>query len=199
VVSKNDPTNGVGQALDAEPYHKQFIEAMDDDFNTPQALATIFDLARAINQAGDSGLSFLKAKGILARLAVDVLGLKLESFGFIRLPDPAVEPFVVLLVEARHSLRKAKQWQLADEIRNKLDGLGILLEDDRGHTVTLWRRDYRGPVPQVESLVDLLVKVYFSCKEAKQWQLADEIRDKLDKAGVVLEDTPTGTVWKRKR
>ncbi|GAH12933.1 unnamed protein product, partial [marine sediment metagenome] len=42
VLSRDDPTGGVGKAIDAEPYRKQFIEAMDDDFNTPQALGVLF-------------------------------------------------------------------------------------------------------------------------------------------------------------
>ncbi|GAH82786.1 unnamed protein product, partial [marine sediment metagenome] len=58
VISRDDLTKGKGEALDAKPYHDRFIEAMDDDFNTPQAMASLFDLAREINQAADSGLGF---------------------------------------------------------------------------------------------------------------------------------------------
>ena len=75
----NDPAGGVGKALDAESYRKQFIEAMDDDFNTARAVATLFDLARVINQAADSGISFQAAKNLLLSLAQEVLGLKLPE------------------------------------------------------------------------------------------------------------------------
>ena len=78
VLSRDDSTGGEGEALDAEPYREQFIEAMDDDFNTAQALGVVFDLARAINQAGDSGISFVKAQGLLSGLAGNVMGLKLK-------------------------------------------------------------------------------------------------------------------------
>jgi len=79
VISRDDPTGGDGQALDAKPYQRQFIEAMNDDFNTPQALAVLFDLAREINQAGDAGISIDKAQSILLSLARKVLGLKLPQ------------------------------------------------------------------------------------------------------------------------
>ena len=176
VISRDDPTKGVGEALDAEPYCKRFIEAMDDDFNTPQALAALFDLARAINQAADSGLSFLKAQSVLKELASNVLGLKLETFEFIREPVPEIEPLVNRLIEERLRLRNAKQWQLADKIRAKLGELGIALEDTRRGTVTIWKRIRKPTTPEIEPLVNLLAEL-----------------------GIVLEDTPKGTVRKRKR
>ena len=149
VISRDDPTGGVGEALDAEPYRKQFIEAMDDDFNTPQALGALFDLARAINQAGDSGISFWAARSVLLELTQNVLGLKLDSSQFLREPSSDIEPVVIRLVEARNILRKAKEWQFADRIRAALSNLGIIiedthrLEDDRGvHAVTMWKRDF---------------------------------------------------------
>jgi len=54
VMAINDTSKSSREALNAEPYQKRFIEAMDDDFNTAQAIATLFDLARAINQASDT-------------------------------------------------------------------------------------------------------------------------------------------------
>ena len=140
VLSRDDPTGGVGEALDAAPYRQQFIEAMDDDFNTAQAISNLFDLARAINQAGDSGLSFVKAQSVLKELARDVIGLKLETFEFIREPDPETETLVRRLVEERTDCRKHKNWQRADEIRAELDNLGIILEDTPQGTKTLWKR-----------------------------------------------------------
>ena len=140
VISRDGPTGGKGEALDAESYRKQFIEAMDDDFNTAQALGILFDLARVINQAGDSGLSFLKAKSILSELACGVLGLKLEALETISVPPPEMQSEVNRLVEERARLRKAKEWQKADEIRDKLAEMGIALEDTPTGTVTTWKR-----------------------------------------------------------
>lgn len=114
----------------------RFIAAMDDDFNTAGALATLFDLVRAINTARDAGVGgepFAAAQNTLRELA-GVLGLRLQ-------PRPAggqdVAPFIELLIETRAALRKAKQFELADNIRNRLSELGVTLED--GPQGTRWK------------------------------------------------------------
>ncbi len=114
-----------------------FEAAMDDDFNTPAALAQLFDLARAINQARDAGLGsgpLEEAQSTLRQLA-SVLGLTLDSSA-LRRQD--IAPFVDLLVETRQQLRDIQQWELADRIRDQLAELGIELEDTRDGT--LWRQ-----------------------------------------------------------
>jgi cysteinyl-tRNA synthetase len=138
VVSRDDPASGKREALDAEPYRKQFIEAMDDDFNTPRALAALFDLGRAINQAADSGVSFRDARDMIIKLAHDILGLKLEESESLREPDPETQQRVSQLIEERAMLRKEKQWQQADKIRAELAEMGITLEDTPKGTV--WKR-----------------------------------------------------------
>jgi cysteinyl-tRNA synthetase len=140
VISRDDTSGGKGKALDAKPYHKQFSEAMDDDFNTPQAIAVLFDLAREINQAADSGLSFLKAQSILSELGRNVLGLKLETSEFMGEPIPEIAQQVNRLVEERNRLRKAKKWQEADKIRAKLDKMGVTLEDTPEGTIIRAKR-----------------------------------------------------------
>ena len=136
VVSRDDTAGGESEALDAEPYRRQFIEAMDDDFNTAQALSALFDLARAINQAGDSGLGFAKAKEVLSELA-GVLGLKLEASEG---PDPETRKHIDALVEKRNEMRRAKQWQDADKIRDELADMGVTLEDTQEGTKAVWKR-----------------------------------------------------------
>ncbi|NQT74170.1 MAG: cysteine--tRNA ligase [Chloroflexi bacterium] len=128
--------NGVtqGDPLDANPYQKRFIEAMDDDFNSAQAVAALFDLSREINKASEEGIPIANAQNTLKKLS-DVLGLKLEE-------DHAEfdgGPFVDLLVEIRSELRAAKQWQLSDIIRDRLTQLGISLEDTAQGTK--WRQE----------------------------------------------------------
>ncbi len=141
VVSRDDPTGGKGEALDAEPYRKQFIEAMDDDFNTAKALAVLFDLARAVNQAGDAGISFIGARYVISELARDILGLKLDPFDLtIREPEQEIEQKVNRLIEERLKCRKEKNWQRADEIRAELSELGVTLEDTPEGTVIRWER-----------------------------------------------------------
>ncbi|MDD3677810.1 MAG: cysteine--tRNA ligase [Dehalococcoidales bacterium] len=114
---------GNADKLDPEPYRKLFIEAMDDDFNTPQALAALFDLARAINQEADSGANITEAKKVLLELAQDVLGLKLASLSYDENPE------IQKLIQERQTFRKEKNWEKADAVREKLAELGVAVED----------------------------------------------------------------------
>ncbi len=164
-ISRDDPTGGKGESLDAEPYRKQFIEAMDDDFNTPQALAALFDLARAINQAGDAGISIDKAQSTLILLAQEVMGLKLPRIINIEVSDgisikatvnvevipSKVKACVNRLIDERIKCRKEKNWQRADEIRNKLAELGVTLEDTKAGTDATYES-----IPSEESLDNLM-------------------------------------------
>ncbi len=117
---------------------QRFEEAMDDDFNTAAALGHIFELVKAINTARDAGVGgepFAQAQAVLKELT-GVLGLRLqpkESTG----SDAA--PFIELLVEVRSQLRQARQWALADRIRDRLAELGVVLEDTRDGTTWSWK------------------------------------------------------------
>ena len=106
---------------------------MDDDFGTGKALASLFDLARDINRLCDAGYNIAPAKQLFLELT-GVLGLTLKPREGLSLES---EPFIDLLISTRQHLREAKQFQLADEIRNKLNELGVTLEDtSKGAT---WR------------------------------------------------------------
>ncbi|HJX70098.1 MAG TPA: cysteine--tRNA ligase, partial [Dehalococcoidia bacterium] len=120
-------------AMDTESFRQRFIEAMDDDFNSAQAIAALFDLAREINRARSEGLDMEPAQQTLLELA-GVLGLTLEE----REVELDAAPFIELLISMRNELRKEKQWQLADKIRISLGELGIALEDTPKGTI--WRR-----------------------------------------------------------
>ena len=169
VISRDEPTGSKGKALDAVPYYNKFIEVMDDDFNTPQAIATLFDLAREINQAADSGLGFQDAKEVLLSLAREVLGLKLRDV-YIEVPtgrltittyaptvvigaQPTPEALVRVnrLIGERVKCRKEKNWQRADEIRKKLAELGVILEDAKAGINATYKQ-----VPSEESLESLM-------------------------------------------
>jgi cysteinyl-tRNA synthetase len=113
---------GVEQARTA------FEAAMDDDFNTAGALAAIYDLVRAINTARDAGVGgspFGDAQAAL-RTLIEVLGLRLAP---AKVEGQSIAPFVDLLLATRLELRKAKQWALADKIRDGLQDLGVIVED----------------------------------------------------------------------
>jgi len=114
-------------------FQKRFIEAMNDDLNTAGALATLFDLAREINRARDEGRSVEPVQAMLRSLA-GVLGLTLRE------PETSTgaEPFIDLLVKLRNELRAEKQFALADSVRDRLAGLGIILEDEAGGTRWRW-------------------------------------------------------------
>ena len=125
--------SGDGAQLDAARFRERFIEAMDDDLNTPRALASLFDLVREINRGRESGSNIKSAQDTLRELA-GVLGLELD--------EPQVEsaeaaPFIQTLVDVRAELRAARQFQLADSIRDRLTELGVTLEDNPEGTT--WR------------------------------------------------------------
>lgn len=107
-----------------------FLAAMDDDFNTAGALGHIFELVTAINRARDAGVGqepLAKAQAGLRELT-GVLGLRLEP---ARERGAEAAPFIDLLIETRSKLRAAKQWTLADELRDRLAELGVIVEDTR--------------------------------------------------------------------
>ncbi len=129
-------TSGAAGSIDAGSFREQFVEAMDDDFNTAQGISVLFELARTINQAADSGGNITAACRVLKELAGDVMGLRLP---LVQSNAQSVQatPFIELLIKTRNDLRQAKQYKLADQIRANLSELGILLDDTPAGT--LWR------------------------------------------------------------
>jgi cysteinyl-tRNA synthetase len=111
--------------LSAEPLAQRFVEAMDDDFNTAQAIAVLFELAREINRGAEQGVNVTEAQHTLLKLA-GILGLTLKEKTQLA---PDTEAFISLLVSTREDLRQDQEWQLADKIRRGLADLGISLED----------------------------------------------------------------------
>jgi cysteinyl-tRNA synthetase len=120
-----------------QPTVDRFIAAMDADFNTPDALAVVFDLAREVNTRRTSGAEDLQ---LLRRTLVhllDILGLDLTAEAASQ-DGQSIEPFVGLLLDLRKELREAKQWALADSVRDRLKDLGVVVEDKPGGTSS-WR------------------------------------------------------------
>jgi len=116
---------------------KGFIKAMDDDFNTASALSKIFDLVRAINTARDEGVSdaqLTPAQDIVRELTA-ILGLQLNEK---KAHASDADKFIDLLVEVRSEVRKQKLWATSDLIRNRLNELGVAIEDGKDGTTT-WR------------------------------------------------------------
>jgi len=120
-----------GEVLEGGPYMDRFTEAMDDDLNTARALAVLFDLSRDINRGSEEGKTVSPARQALRDMA-EILGIDLSEPESQSSGD--VAPFVDLLIELRSDLRNAKQFEMADQIRDKLAELGVTLEDSAGGT-----------------------------------------------------------------
>ncbi len=128
--------------LDKESsFVKQFCHAMDDDFNTPQALAVLFEVAKELNLAKTA-----KDNALASELASTLVGLG-ELLGLLQL-DPAaflqgendsdeVATIEALIVQ-RNQARADKNWALADDARDKLNAMNVILEDSAGKTT--WRK-----------------------------------------------------------
>lgn len=115
-------------------YEKEFQEAMSDDFNTPVAMAVLFELAREINRLRSEEIDKASAlAGLLVKLG-NVLGLLYED------PEVFLQPIkmegVEELIIERNIARKNKNWAEADRIRDKLLSRGISIEDTS--TGTTW-------------------------------------------------------------
>ena len=121
-----------------EPHARRFSQAMDDDFNTPEACATLFDLAAEVNRSKSPALaSQLRA---LAGL-LGLLGRDPQIFLQAAVPTSAGELTVEQiesLVAARVAAKKGKDYAAADHIRAELLAAGVVLED--GAKGTSWRR-----------------------------------------------------------
>lgn len=124
-----------GSSLDPTSYRDRFFEALEDDFNTPEALASLFDLAREINRGNEEKLDTSDGRESLRGLA-SILGIDLGTTEATSVLSS--DPFVDLLVQTREDLRSAKQYELADQIRDNMKKLGIELEDTSQGTE--WRR-----------------------------------------------------------
>jgi cysteinyl-tRNA synthetase len=122
------------EAVDFRPYERRFVEAMDDDLNTPMALAAIFDLCRKMNRGRDDGKNVSGAIELVRELT-GVLGFTLEAP-----PRKAglSDTEVKALVQQRKDARSEKRWGDADAVRDQLDAAGISISDTGVETA--WTR-----------------------------------------------------------
>ena len=162
IATSTDISQRVGSA------EQRFIEAMDDDFNSPVALSVLFDLAKAIGQARAAGASVVAAQSELKRLA-SVLGLQLVGKAPVRETDIAqlltlrssmlelalseglsvaassdpksIDQILGDLLLVRAQFRSSKKWALADRLRDALKGLGVVIDD--GPKGQSWRIEAR--------------------------------------------------------
>ncbi|NJD00574.1 cysteine--tRNA ligase, partial [Candidatus Erwinia dacicola] len=140
IAIRNTDVNA--EVAGGEEFETRFCEAMDDDFNTPEAYSALFDLAREVNRLKD--IDKAAANGLAARLRTlaGVLGLlEQDPEQFLQnannINDEEVAQ-IETLIQMRIDARKAKDWAHADVARDKLNEMGIVLEDGAGGTS--WRR-----------------------------------------------------------
>lgn len=109
--------------------HKKFIEAMEDDFNTPQALSVLFEIVRNINRQMQNEI-FTKSSITRIKILFEEWG---EILGINFLPGEKQErtdDVLNILLDVRNQLREKKEWELSDKIRSQLKDLGFGLEDN---------------------------------------------------------------------
>ena len=126
--SENKVIEAEKQLLDeAEKYNERYDEAMDDDFNTADAISVIFELVKFINTNTDENSSKEYVETLLKQLntLADICGLILER------KEEILDQEIEDMIAARQAARKEKNFKLADEIRDTLLQKGIILEDTR--------------------------------------------------------------------
>jgi cysteinyl-tRNA synthetase len=133
-------------AAKLDDYRARFEEAMNDDFNTPRAIATLFDLSREANTLLNAGETVTQGTlqaidGLYQALGGDVLGILFDTQGAggaSQADGELVDGLVRMLIEMRQKARQTRDWATADAIRDQLASIGITLED--GPEGTRWRR-----------------------------------------------------------
>jgi cysteinyl-tRNA synthetase len=134
IAAKGAPPGG--RVLDAVASHRaRFEAAMDDDFNTPQALAALFDLARALNAERDRVVQGIGEAGGLVAGVGELVALA-RVLGLLEMPgrargaiDPALQARIESLVTRRGDARRRRDFAEADRVRAELYEMGVLLED----------------------------------------------------------------------
>ncbi len=120
-------------------FEKKFIEAMDDDFNTPIALSVLFELAHEIQRLRDKGDEQLAAQhGVLLKYLGGVLGImQADPEMFFQAGEGVDAEKIDALIAARQQARKEKNWGEADRIRKVLSDMNVVIED--GAAGTTWK------------------------------------------------------------
>jgi cysteinyl-tRNA synthetase len=135
-IKKN--ISGVKPQFDFDPYYKRFEEAMDEDFNTSQGIAVIFDFVKEVNRIIASSENvdvnfYNDVKTFLTKTAENVLGI-VDFYKTKAGDDKLVSELIELLITLRIEAKQNKNYQLSDTIRDRLKELGVVLQDGKEGT-----------------------------------------------------------------
>lgn len=127
-------TADLSYMADLDPYREAFLEAMDDDFNTPKAMATLHELARTVNRMLDSGQpighgTLAAIDQMFSELGGQILGIIPDQLDPPEMRSGLVDGLIQIILNLRQAYRLAKDWAHADAIRQQLAELGIVVED----------------------------------------------------------------------
>ena len=132
VIEKLQPS--ANTSVNIEVFHDKLYDAIDDDFNTPIAIAHLFDLSKIINQVNDGKASLTKSdiekiKKLYSSFVYDILGLKND---FIDSKDDSlVSELMETILTLRRNAQDNKDWATADKIRDELAKLNISVKDTK--------------------------------------------------------------------
>ena len=139
-----EESQGSGKLLmDVSPYEKEMQEAMDDDFNTPKVIAALFRLVTDVNSHYSNGnsvsiASLKEVERIVNAYGSEVLGVVPRRGESAATDHTSTDEIVSFLIDLRAEVRRQKQWNLSDMIRDGLRSLGIVIEDKKDGTT--WRK-----------------------------------------------------------
>ena len=143
-ISDNTGNNGINEFKEkVDELDRQFIEAMDEDMNTPQALAAIFDQLKETKKFSVNISNLEKVEALqysynsLKKKIEDVLGIAIimeEENKNFKNNDKLTGNLIELLIKLRADVRKEKNFKLSDEIRDNLKELGIEIQDNKDGT-----------------------------------------------------------------
>jgi len=138
VVSSQNSSN---DKLQIANYKLQFVEAMNDDFNTPQAIAMLFDFSKEVNTLLSSGNfsqeQLREIDNFFSEVGGNVLGIIPNEFE-TKSNATSENDLMNLILDIRKEIREQKLWKLSDNIRDKLNALSIVIEDMKEGTV--WKK-----------------------------------------------------------
>ena len=137
-LTKSKPS-GIDLNFDFQNFEKRFADALDDDFNTPQTVAVLFDFVKEVNKAiaenDNIHLNFyISVKNFLIKTADNVLGIISFEEKEEKKDSLLENELIKLLIDIRLKAKSERNFQLADDIRKKLENLGITLKDTKEGT-----------------------------------------------------------------